>query len=50
MRKLATFVMASIIMGFLEVNCTVFSYFENVRFMNMYNSTFLTYVALVEIM
>jgi len=47
MRKIATFLMASIIIGFLQVNCTVFSYFEYVRFMNMYNSTFITYVALV---
>jgi len=50
MRKLATFLMATIIIGFLEVNCTVFSYFGNVRFMNMYNSTFITYVALAKVM
>ena len=49
MTKLVTFLMASIIIRFLQVNCTVFSQFEYVRFMNMYNSTFITYVALVKV-
>ena len=48
MRKLVTLLMACIIMGFLQVNCTVFSYFEYVLSVNMYNSTFITEVALVK--
>jgi len=47
-RKIVTFVMACIIIGFLQVNCKVFNYFEYVRSMNMYNSKFITYVALLK--
>jgi hypothetical protein len=50
MRKLVTFVMACIVIGFLQVNCTVFNYFEYVKSINMYNSTFIMYVALIKVM
>jgi len=50
MKKLAILLMACIIIGFLQVNCTVFSYFEYVGSVNMYNSTLITQVAIVKVM
>ena len=50
MRKLAALLMACIIMGYLQVNCTVFSYFEYLMFVNMYTSKFIIEVALVKVM
>ena len=49
-RKLVTLLMAYIMMGFLQVNCTVFSYFEYTMSVNVYNSTVITYVALIKFM
>jgi hypothetical protein len=42
MRKIVTFLMACIIVGLLQVNCTVFSYFEYEMSVNTYNCTFIT--------
>ncbi len=50
MRKLVTFLMVCITIGLLQVNCTVFNYFGYVRSINMYNCTFMAYVALVKVM
>ena len=41
--------MTCIIIGFMQVNCTIFNYFEYLSSVNMYNSTFITYVALVKV-
>jgi len=50
MRKLATLLMACIIVGFLQVNYTVFDYFEYEMSVNMYNSTFITKLPLAKVM
>jgi len=42
MGKLATLLVACIIMGYLQVICTVLNYFEYLMPVNMYNSTFMT--------
>jgi len=42
MRKLVTLLVACIIMGYLQVNCMIFSYFEYLMPVNMYNATFMT--------